>query len=260
MANFIGLVYATLKEKGIDTSKLSTDEAVKKFKELNESPENIKRKLNGQPPKQEEEFDTEIIFNKNQTGITPQIYKTTKEVKKFFKDEDVKNILRVGTKNNRLKEKKILEKYQKGIANKDNFFINTIAEWEDTQKPNRPPDYVSKTKTGHISSEYWYEKDGVIRGSGHWGNGVASCDWYLKSQSGDSSKLEITEDYATDDKNFKFGKAKWEDFTQRPKIVKYYGKAVLSNFDNTIDIVKNSSGDYMPIIKNFNEKVLELYK
>ena len=54
MANFIGLVYATLKDAGIDTSKMSTDEAVAKFEELKakdkkekESPENIKRKLNG---------------------------------------------------------------------------------------------------------------------------------------------------------------------------------------------------------------------
>lgn len=36
MANFIGLVYATLKEEGIDTNKLSTNQAVEKFKELQE--------------------------------------------------------------------------------------------------------------------------------------------------------------------------------------------------------------------------------
>lgn len=34
MANFIGLVYATLKNEGIDTSKMSTEEAIAKFKEL----------------------------------------------------------------------------------------------------------------------------------------------------------------------------------------------------------------------------------
>lgn len=34
MANFIGLVYATLKNEGVDTSGMSTDEAVAKFKEL----------------------------------------------------------------------------------------------------------------------------------------------------------------------------------------------------------------------------------
>lgn len=31
MANFIGLVYATLKAKGIDYSEMSTEEAVDKF-------------------------------------------------------------------------------------------------------------------------------------------------------------------------------------------------------------------------------------
>ena len=34
MANFIGLVYATLKNEGIDTKDMSTDEAVKKYNEL----------------------------------------------------------------------------------------------------------------------------------------------------------------------------------------------------------------------------------
>lgn len=34
MANFIGLVYATLKNEGIDTKGMSTDEAVEKYNEL----------------------------------------------------------------------------------------------------------------------------------------------------------------------------------------------------------------------------------
>lgn len=36
MANFIGLVYATLKNEGIDTSGMDTDEAVKRYNELQE--------------------------------------------------------------------------------------------------------------------------------------------------------------------------------------------------------------------------------
>ena len=36
MGNFIGLVYATLKNEGIDTKDMSTDEAVKKYNELQE--------------------------------------------------------------------------------------------------------------------------------------------------------------------------------------------------------------------------------
>lgn len=36
MSNFIGLVYATLKNEGIDTSGMDTDEAIKKYNELQE--------------------------------------------------------------------------------------------------------------------------------------------------------------------------------------------------------------------------------
>lgn len=52
MANFIALVYATLKEEGIDTKGMSTDEAVEKFKEIQgkENPEDVKKKLNGEKP------------------------------------------------------------------------------------------------------------------------------------------------------------------------------------------------------------------
>ena len=78
MANFIGMVYATLKNEGIDTSKLSTEQAVEKFKELqakdkkeSESPENVKRKLNGQAPKKEtepkaEDYKRTTDFESNQ--------------------------------------------------------------------------------------------------------------------------------------------------------------------------------------------------
>lgn len=44
MANFIGLVYATLKSKGIDTSGMSTDEAVAKFNELQGTDKQSKEK------------------------------------------------------------------------------------------------------------------------------------------------------------------------------------------------------------------------
>lgn len=59
MANFIGLVYATLKDEGIDTKGMSTDEAVAKFKELkggeSESPEDVKKKLNGEKKESKKE-------------------------------------------------------------------------------------------------------------------------------------------------------------------------------------------------------------
>ena len=74
MGNFIGLVYATLKEEGIDTSKLSTNQAIEKFKELQEKKGNTSgsiteasekertqaenRKMNGESPKTETKGDT----------------------------------------------------------------------------------------------------------------------------------------------------------------------------------------------------------
>ena len=61
MANFIGLVYATLKEEGIDTKGMSTDEAVAKFKELkggeSESPDDVKKKLNGEKKESKQYVD-----------------------------------------------------------------------------------------------------------------------------------------------------------------------------------------------------------
>ena len=69
-------------------------------------------------------------------------------------------------------------------ATKDNFFENSIGEW-DLQKsaPRRQPDYISYNKrTGKISSRYWYTDEGVYRKSNHWGTDVASCSWYIKGR------------------------------------------------------------------------------
>lgn len=60
------------------------------------------------------------------------------------------------------------------FANKDNFYINSEANFEFCEKPNREPDYISAS-----GSEYWYTEEGVFRNSDHWGNGIASCDWQL---------------------------------------------------------------------------------
>lgn len=78
MANFIGLVYATLKENGIDTSKMSTDEAVAKFKELQgegkeekkDTPEDVKKKLGEkkEEPKQEEPSEIKDKLNGKETA------------------------------------------------------------------------------------------------------------------------------------------------------------------------------------------------
>ena len=67
-----------------------------------------------------------------------------------------------------------LHKYQEGTANKDNFYLQSKADFKSTSRPDRKPDYVSNS-----GSKYWYEKDKVIRGSDHWSQQTASCSWSL---------------------------------------------------------------------------------
>ncbi len=59
MGNFIGMVFGFLKEKGIDTSKMSTQEAIDKYNELNNSKnekEPVKQKL-----KEDFDIDTDEL-------------------------------------------------------------------------------------------------------------------------------------------------------------------------------------------------------
>lgn len=90
MANFIGLVYGTLKSKGVDTSGMSTEEAIKKFNELQgngekekDTPEKIKEKLGGEkaPKEKKEEF---IEINTNPRTRTDE----EEELEQQFHDEE----------------------------------------------------------------------------------------------------------------------------------------------------------------------------
>jgi hypothetical protein len=63
--------------------------------------------------------------------------------------------------------------YDKGLANKDNFFVRSLADFTPCSAPETTPDITSKS-----GSSYWYTRDGVIRVSDHWG-GVATCRWTL---------------------------------------------------------------------------------
>ena len=76
--------------------------------------------------------------------------------------------------------------FQDGVANEHNFMENTLGVFDQVaRRPRKAPDYVSRNKyTKEISSEYWYTEDGVIRGSKHWGKGVASCSWAFKYSDG----------------------------------------------------------------------------
>lgn len=60
------------------------------------------------------------------------------------------------------------------MFNENNFFESTAANFVSCEKPNREADYISAS-----GSAYWYTENGVVRGSNHWGEGVASCNWFL---------------------------------------------------------------------------------
>lgn len=54
-----------------------------------------------------------------------------------------------------------------------NFFVSTVANFVVCEKPERNPDYISKS-----GSAYWDEGEKVIRWGDHWGP-VGSCYWQL---------------------------------------------------------------------------------
>ena len=137
--------------------------------------------------------------------------------------------------------KSFYSQYQKGTANKDNFYVNTIAEFKETKRPRRKPDHISYTRDGKVSSEYWYSESGVIRGSNHWGTGVASCDWYIAGQ---GTNMRSSKQY---------GECSWSDFTQKPKIVTAGNKAIMSTFENTVGGIKQKLGFSTPVVQGFND-------
>jgi hypothetical protein len=89
--------------------------------------------------------------------------------------------------------------------NKDNFFEETIASFTLTEKPKREPDYKSDS-----GSKYWYEGDYLIRESDHWGQGIASCDWFLN---GEYSFARFGRYLGRP-----VAKTKWEDFVSKDGI------------------------------------------
>ena len=92
------------------------------------------------------------------------------------------------------------------VADADNFFKDTIANFtRRNSRPGRPADYTSYSRDGKKSSEYWYTKDGVIRGSSHWGFGIRSCDWRIDGQYTRIDEISILP-------KREYGFCKWEDF------------------------------------------------
>ena len=63
----------------------------------------------------------------------------------------------------------VMFEYMKTLYTKDSFYTATKAVWKACAVPTREPDYVSySSRTGEVSSRYWYSERGVIRQSDHW--------------------------------------------------------------------------------------------
>lgn len=144
-----------------------------------------------------------------------------------------KDSWRLTIKDELLKQMEIYSKYQKGVANENNFYINTMANFAEVEKPGREPDYISYNRNFEISSMYWYTKEGVIRGSDHWGKGVASCDWFLNNNVG---KLVVGE-------NRQYGFCKWDEFVEKTQILELEKDGKKTEFLMTLENVIGKDKD-----------------
>ena len=68
--------------------------------------------------------------------------------------------------------------FQMSIIPIQKFRLTLTDSKEISKRPKGKPDYVSyyfnKIGKRKISSEYWYNENGVVRGSDHWGEGISS--------------------------------------------------------------------------------------
>lgn len=180
----------------------------------------------------------EIIDSKNKNIFKKQIEENIDNIVKpiggTFRQEEYEfrknNNLSISTRNDNENNIKLraqfYQKYQDGIANENNFFIDTIGFFDKIMyKPDKKPSYISYNRDGEISSEYWYTSEGVIRGSNHWGLGIASCDWLFKD--------EIYNGIMVKD-DIEYGFIKWENFIQKSSEIIIDKKIYLSSFRTTL--------------------------
>jgi len=92
-----------------------------------------------------------------------------------------------------------------GPATWHDFHESTRAVWREVHLahlPQRPADFMSPS-----GSQYWNNKFGVYRLADHWGQGIRSCNWYLRGFDGqEADRLAVAfcrwQDFLHDD----FGK------------------------------------------------------
>lgn len=251
-------MYATLKFDFVPDSEKEKvraeipkeKELLKKMKENKYAPEDEPKQEKPQTPKYDDDVDEELDFYKAFSYNPSEI--------KFIKGENsfYGNIYSTNNANEFIEKAQDLKPYQKGKADQNNFFINTIAKFNEIKGipkdiDREEPDHTSFTRDGEISSEYWYTKDGVYRRSNHWGCGVASCDWLLDTQE--------TTDMEKGDR--KWGFCKWENFIHKAKAVSDRigigdnPTLTLSNFTNIDSIKKMRDGTKYIILKRINEEI-----
>lgn len=95
MANFIGLVYATLKKEGVDTSGMDTDEAVAKYNELQKKSGGKAGEKEPTPAEQkrlkEKGIDTKTNNETNQSNPRLETAKNSERIKKINAPIDKEN-------------------------------------------------------------------------------------------------------------------------------------------------------------------------
>ncbi len=166
------------------------------------------------------------------------IYMTQEElVAKYEEIADQKTICYFKPYRHFLAAKKFYSQLQDGVADENTFFTETLVTFTQTDDPGREPDFTSGS-----GSRYWYYKDGVIRGSDHWGNGVALCDWALKTKEG-KTIYGYDYDCPIHLNAPRFGFAKWEDFIFKASLIEADGVKAVTTFNNTVGYGKFKVGD-----------------
>ena len=124
--------------------------------------------------------------------------------------------------------KEWVDQEDKNGVRPDSITVILLANGEEVDKPKKKEDYVSLS-----GSRYWFKKDGVIRGSNHWGCHVANCDWVLQKK--DGKKIYGSSAFATKTLHAEaFGFARWDEFILKPEIIEIEGEEILTTFENKL--------------------------
>lgn len=169
-----------------------------------------------------------------------------------YKEKDFKDIKKYGKAFSYYNSlNKFYTDLQDGIADENNFFDYTFTIFEEVNKPKGEPDYVSDS-----GSRYWYRKDGVIRGSNHWGNGVARCDWPYRYKNG-KVVYGLNWKCLKQFKEEMYGFSKWKDFKFKADLINIDGEEVITCFNNVVgrDLIKYKGKTYQKVIVETYEKV-----